>query len=131
MSDSVANKSVSKALWAVLVVTLGIGMSACSSDKEQASTETDSDKIMAVDRVDQAADIARQNAPKAEDMDFPATAPAPVVDPTAVDASTDVNTTTDANATTGANATEEATATATDTPVATAADASADAEPAK
>lgn len=73
MSNSVANKSMSTVLWAALVITMGISVSACSGEKEHAG------EILAVDRVDQAADIARQLAPKAEDMKFPEVVAAPVV----------------------------------------------------
>ncbi len=51
-------------LLTTLVIALGV--SACSSEHEE---------VLAVDRVEQAADIARQNAPEAEDMKFPETAP--------------------------------------------------------
>lgn len=88
----------------VFIVTLGFGMSACSGEKEG---EQGSHEVMAVDRVDEAAALARKNAPAAEEMDFPKTAPMPVaaVDGAAVDGTvtteagaTDVATTTDAGA---------------------------------
>jgi cytochrome c5 len=74
MKKTVLNTSLSTALWTALVVTLGVGVSACSGDKEE---------ILAVDRVEEAADIARQNGPKAEDMGFEATAPIAAADTTA------------------------------------------------
>lgn len=61
------------ALSAAMVVTLGLGVTACSGDKEGESHE-----VLAVDRVEEAAELARQNAPEAEDMEFPETAPMPV-----------------------------------------------------
>ncbi len=72
-----SKNSLSSALCTTLVLTLGISITACSSGHEE--------QILAVDRVDQAADIARQNAPAAEDMEFPETAPmvVAVADPAA------------------------------------------------
>ena len=110
MKKSVLNTALSTAF----IVTLGFGISACSSEKESA----ESDHVLAVDRVDDAAALARKNAPAAEDMDFPATAPMP-----AADATTDA-TATEAGAATAEATTADATATAsadsTDTAVATA-----------
>ncbi|TXD96983.1 cytochrome c5 family protein [Psychrobacter frigidicola] len=60
------------ALWAAFAVTIGLSMSACSSDKE---AKSESGEVMAVDRVEAAADLARKNGPKAEDMVFEETAP--------------------------------------------------------
>lgn len=57
---------LSTALSAALLVALGFSMSACSSDKEGESHE-----VKAVDRVEEAAKLARANGPEAEDMDFP------------------------------------------------------------
>ena len=111
MKKSVLNTALSTAF----IVTLGFGISACSSEKESA----ESDHVLAVDRVDDAAALARKNAPAAEDMDFPATAPMP-----AVDATTDAAATEEAGAATAEPTTADATATAstdsTDTAVATA-----------
>lgn len=67
MKKTVIRNSLSTALWTALIVTLGVGVSACSSDKE-------SGEVLAVDRVDEAAALARKNAPEAEDMDFAETA---------------------------------------------------------
>ena len=110
MRKSVLNTALSTAF----IVTLGFGISACSSEKESA----ESDHVLAVDRVDDAAALARKNAPAAEDMDFPATAPMP-----AADATTDA-TATEAGAATAELTTADATVTAsadsTDTAVATA-----------
>lgn len=75
----------STALWTALIVTLGVGASACSSEKEDVGAE--SGEVMAVDRVDAAAALARKNGPVAEDMDFPETEPMPMAaaDGTAVE----------------------------------------------
>lgn len=75
MKKTVLTTSLRSALWAVFAVTLGISVSACSSDKEAKSGE-----VMAVDRVSAAADLARENGPEAEDMEFPETAPMVVAD---------------------------------------------------
>ena len=81
MSKAVArsgsNKSLSAALLTTVVLTLGVSLAGCSSEHEE--------EILAVDRVDQAADIARQLAPKAEDMAFPEVVAAPMPDATATD----------------------------------------------
>ena len=74
MKKSVLNTALSTAF----IVALGFGVSACSSEKEG----EESDHILAVNRVDEAAEIARANAPAAEKMDFPATAPMPAADAT-------------------------------------------------
>ena len=110
MRKSVLNTALSTAF----IVTLGFGISACSSEKESA----ESDHILAVDRVDDAAALARKNAPAAEDMDFPATAPMPAVDATTDAAATEAGVAT-AEPTT-ADATAIASADSTDTTVATA-----------
>lgn len=70
---------LSTALWTTLVLALGISISACSSEPEAGA---EAGEILAVDRVDQATDIARQLAPEAEDMKFPETAPVPVAEAT-------------------------------------------------
>ena len=72
MKKSVLNTSLRMVLGTVFAVTLGISVSACSDDKEVAPYG----QVMAVDRVDAAADLARKNAPKAEEMVFEAAAPA-------------------------------------------------------
>ena len=81
MSKAVArsgsNKSLSAALLTTVVLTLGVSLTGCSSEHEE--------EILAVDRVDQAANIARQLAPKAEDMAFPEVVAAPMPDATAAD----------------------------------------------
>lgn len=69
MKKSVLNTALSTAF----IVALGFGVSACSGDKEGESHE-----VLAVDRVDEAAALALANAPVAEEMDFPETAPMPV-----------------------------------------------------
>lgn len=104
MRKSVLNTGLSTAF----IVALGFGISACSGDKEG---EHESHEVMAIDRVDEAAELARANAPKAEKMDFPETAPMPAAEGDA--AAVDGAATTDAAATTGA-ATTEATVAGTD-----------------
>ncbi|MGM8910195.1 hypothetical protein ACS8FB_08745 [Psychrobacter sp. 1U1] len=105
------------ALSAAMVVTLGLGVTACSGDKDGESHE-----VLAVDKVEEAAELARQNAPEAEDMEFPETAPMPV-DGTEADATmttqegmtepaTAEATTDDTDATTTDSATTPATDTA-------------------
>lgn len=76
MKKTVLNTALSTAF----IVALGFSVSACSGDKEGGSHE-----VLAVDRVDDAAKLARENAPEAEDMDFPETAPMPVTDGTVTD----------------------------------------------
>ena len=110
MKKSVLNTALSTAF----IVTLGFGISACSSEKESA----ESDHVLAVDRVDDAAALARKNAPAAEDMDFPATAPMPAADATTNAVATEAGVAT-SEATT-ADATATASADSTDTAVATA-----------
>ena len=114
------------ALSAALLVALGFSVSACSSDKEGESHE-----VKAVDRVEEAAKLARANGPEAEDMDFPETAPMPatdmVEDGTAVDGATTVEAGTDADmaATPSADSGDTATAAATETNATPAADTAA------
>ena len=71
-----SSKSLSAALLTTLAIALGASLTGCSSEHEE---------ILAVDRVDQAADIARQLAPKAEDMAFPEVVAAPMPDAAATD----------------------------------------------
>ncbi|ERL55284.1 hypothetical protein [Psychrobacter aquaticus] len=102
-------KSVlSTALSTAFIVALGFGVSACGGDKEE------SHEVLAVERVEEAATLARANAPAAEEMDFPETAPMPVAaaDSTAVEgaATTDATMTDAATATAGAETAETATA---------------------
>ncbi len=103
MKKSVLNTALSTAF----IVALGFGISACSGDKEGESHE-----VLAKDRVDEAAELARKNAPEAEELDFPETAPMPAAE---ADAAASTEATTEA----GAAATSEDTATASaDTEVA-------------
>ena len=101
MRQSVLNTALST----TFIVALGFGISACSGDKEG---EHGSHEVMAVDRVDEAAELARANAPEAEKMDFPETAPMPAAEgdaavadgaATADGTATDATTATDAGAT--------------------------------
>ena len=57
---------------------MGVSLSACSTEKEEAGAE--SGEVLAKDKVDEASELARANAPEAEDMDFPETAPMPAAD---------------------------------------------------
>ena len=91
------------ALSTAFIIALGFGISACSGEKEGESHE-----VLAKDRVDEAAELAHKNAPEAEKMEFPETAPAPV---------------TEADGTVDGAATAEAGTTATDMTDATDSDA--------
>lgn len=84
----------STVLWTALVLVAGLSVTACSSDKEAGA---ESGEVLAVDRVDEAAKLARENAPEAEDMDFPETAPMSVTD-VATDGTTTDGTATDGTA---------------------------------
>lgn len=106
MRKSVLNTALST----VFIVALGFGISACSSEKEG----EESGHVLAVDRVDEAAALAHENAPAAEKMDFPATAPMP-----AADATTDATMSTEEGAAAVEGTAADATASA-DTAVATA-----------
>lgn len=78
MKNGMKKTTIGTALWATLFLTMGVSLSACSSDKEEAGTE--SGEVLAKDKVDEASELARANAPEAEDMDFPETAPIPAAD---------------------------------------------------
>lgn len=78
MKNGMKKTTIGTALWATLFLTMGVSLSACSTDKEEAGTE--SGEVLAKDKVDEASELARANAPEAEDMDFPETAPMPVAD---------------------------------------------------
>ena len=78
MKNGMKKTAIGTALWATLLLTMGISLSACSSDKEEAGAE--SGEVLAKDKVDEASELARANAPEAEDMDFPETAPMPAAD---------------------------------------------------
>ena len=106
MKKSVLNTALSTAF----IVALGFGISACSGDKEGESHE-----VLAKDRVDEAAELARKNAPAAEEMDFPETAPMP-----AVDATTDATMSTEEGVAAVEGTEADAVASAADTAVATA-----------
>ncbi|MEN6669818.1 hypothetical protein AAJP47_05520 [Psychrobacter sp. B38] len=103
MKKSVLNTALSTAF----IVALGFGISACSGEPEG---EHESHEVMAVDRVNEAAELARANAPEAEQMDFPETAPMPAAegeDAAAVDGAAATDATTDTTA--GGSATEAVT----------------------
>lgn len=99
MNRSVVNPSLRAIFGVVFAATLGLSISACSGDKDGEST---SGKVLAVDRVDAAADLARKNGPAAEKMEFEETAPMPTAEGEAVAtaepeaAATDVKADTDA-----------------------------------
>ena len=104
MRQSVLNTALSTAL----IVALGFGVSACSSDKEG---EHGSHEVLAIDRVDEAAEMARAKAPEAEKMDFPeAAAPMPAAegDAAAGTATTDMATTGTADTATATDSTDAA-----------------------
>ena len=60
------------ALWAALAITTGLGISACGGGEHE--------EVKAVDMVDEAAELARKNAPEAEDMGFEETSATAVAD---------------------------------------------------
>ena len=96
MKKTVFNTALSMAL----IVALGVSVSACSGGEEH-------EEVLAIDMVDEAAELARENAPEAEDMEFPETAPMPATDA----ASTEADGTATAEAGTADADTTEATAT--------------------
>ena len=122
MKIGMKKTAVSTALWATLLLTMGVSISACSNDKEAASAE--SGEVLAKDKVDEAAELARKNAPEAEELDFPETAPMPAAETDATadtEAGTEIATAQDGTVATDASAASEAPATASaDTEVANA-----------
>ena len=78
MKIGMKKTAVSTALWATLLLTMGVSISACSNDKEAAGAE--SGEVLAKDKVDEATELARKNAPEAEKLDFPETAPMPAAE---------------------------------------------------
>ena len=110
MKKTVFNAALSTAL----IMALGVSVSACSGGEEH-------EEVMAIDRVDEAAALAIKNAPPAEEMEFPETAPLPAADP----ATTDADGTATAESGT-ADADMAATTDSTDTAAAPAATDSAD-----
>lgn len=117
MKKTVLNTVLSTAF----IVALGAGVSACSGGEEH-------EEVLAIDMVDEAAELARANAPEAEDMEFPETAPMPAADATAADG-TEVDATATAEAGTADTSMADATTPATesaDTAAAPAATDSAD-----
>ena len=120
MKIGMKKTAVSTALWATLLLTMGVSISACSNDKEAAGAE--SGEVLAKDKVDEAAELARKNAPEAEKLDFPETAPMPAAETDATAdtaAGTETATAQDGTVATDASATSEAPATASaDTEVA-------------
>ncbi|MGO2226890.1 hypothetical protein [Psychrobacter celer] len=119
MKKSVLNTALSTAF----VVALGFGISACSGDKEG-----ESHQVLAKDRVDEASELARSNAPAAEQMDFPETAPM-ATESTDAESTDAESTDAQDEATDAGTAEAAATDSAADMP-ASDAEADADAEPA-
>lgn len=120
MKIGMKKTAVSTALWATLLLTMGVSISACSNDKEAAGAE--SGEVLAKDKVDEAAELARKNAPEAEKLDFPEAAPMPAAETDATadtEAGTETATAQDGTVATDASAASEAPATASaDTEVA-------------
>lgn len=124
IEDVAMKKSVlSTALSTAFVVALGFGISACSGDKEG-----ESHQVLAKDRVDEASELARSNAPAAEQMDFPETAPM-ATESTDAESTEAESTDTQGEATDAGTTEAAATDSAADMP-ASDAEADADAEPA-
>lgn len=101
MRKTVLNTALSTAF----IVALGVSVSACGGENEH-----DSHEVLAKDRVDEAAALAIKNAPPAEDIDFPETAPMPAAeaDAAAVEGAATAETATTEAETTGADMTETA-----------------------
>lgn len=109
MKIGMKKTAVSTALWATLLLTMGVSISACSNDKEAAGAE--SGEVLAKDKVDEAAELARKNAPEAEKLDFPETAPMPAAETDATadtEAGTETANAQDGTVATDASATSEA-----------------------
>ncbi|MGP9490940.1 hypothetical protein [Psychrobacter sp. AOP7-B1-24] len=100
MKKTVLNTALSTAF----IVAFSFGVSACGGHEEGESHE-----VLAKDRVDAASALARENAPDAEEFDFPETAVAPVDGTAAADTDAATDTATDAE-TTDEVAAEETTA---------------------
>jgi len=101
MRKTVLNTALSTAF----IVALGVSVSACGGENEH-----DSHEVLAKDRVDEAAALAIKNAPPAEDIDFPETAPMPAAetDAAAVEGAATAETATTEAETTGADMSETA-----------------------
>ncbi|MFK4002038.1 hypothetical protein [Psychrobacter namhaensis] len=101
MRKTVLNTALSTAF----IVALGVSVSACGGENEH-----DSHEVLAKDRVDEAAALAIKNAPPAEDIDFPETAPMPAAeaDAAAVEGAATAEIATTEAETTGADVTETA-----------------------
>lgn len=104
MKKTVLNTVLSTAF----IVALGAGVSACGGGEEH-------EEVLAKDRVDEAAEVARSKAPEAEKMEFPeAPAPMPAADGDAAavegTATTDAAMTETGTADTATDSTDAATA---------------------
>ncbi|MGP9518110.1 hypothetical protein [Psychrobacter sp. AOP7-C1-14] len=97
MKKTVFNTVLSTAL----IVALGVSVSACGGEEHE--------EVLAIDRVDEAAELAIKNSPPVEEMDFPETAPMPAADAAGTEA--DGTATAEAGAADTESATAEATAT--------------------
>lgn len=62
MKKTVLNTSLKLALSMALIVTLGVNVSACSSHDEE--------EVYAIDRVEEAAELARKTVPKLKIWSF-------------------------------------------------------------
>ena len=69
MKKTVLNTVLSTAF----IVALGAGISACSGGEEH-------EEVLAIDMVEEAAELARENAPEAQDMEFEETSATAVAD---------------------------------------------------
>ncbi|MGP9599162.1 hypothetical protein ACT3R9_05680 [Psychrobacter sp. AOP42-A1-21] len=87
MKKTVLNTALSTAF----IVAFSFGVSACGGHEEGESHE-----VLAKDRVDAASALARENAPDAEEFDFPETAVAPVDGTEATDEAGDTDAATEA-----------------------------------
>lgn len=117
MKIGMKKTAVSTALWATLLLTMGVSISACSNDKEAAGAE--SGEVLAKDKVDEAAELARKNAPEAEKLDFPETAPMPAAETDATaDTAAGTETATAQDGTVATDASEAPATTSADTEVA-------------
>ncbi|MGP9556317.1 hypothetical protein [Psychrobacter sp. AOP7-A1-24] len=96
MKKTVFNTVLSTAL----IVALGVSVSACGGEEHE--------EVLAIDRVDEAAELAIKNSPPVEEMDFPETAPMPATDAAGTEA--DGTATAEAGAADTESATAEATA---------------------
>ena len=84
MKKAIVTTSYRTALGLAIAVSLSMGISGCSSD------ESKSDEVKAVDRVDDASEQARANAPEPEDQGFAETTPVPTAETANMDEAVNV-----------------------------------------